>query len=71
MRHLQDDLRYALKKLEPPVDIDATFEAVEPSLKDLPEYKALDDANRKAAFAKFVKRQKVGHCLDKLRERAG
>jgi pre-mRNA-processing factor 40 len=27
-RHLQDDLRYALKKLSEPIDVDMTFEQV-------------------------------------------
>lgn len=27
-RHLQDDLRYALKKLEKPIDVNATYEEV-------------------------------------------
>ncbi|KAF8159573.1 hypothetical protein B0H34DRAFT_842867 [Crassisporium funariophilum] len=58
-RHLQDDLRYALKKLPEPLDISLRFEDVVPLIENLPEYKALeDDEGRKAAFSKFVKRQK-------------
>ncbi|KAF8889322.1 hypothetical protein BD779DRAFT_1520931 [Infundibulicybe gibba] len=58
-RHLQDDLRYALKKLPEPLDLSITYEAAIPLIEDLPEYKALeDDEGRRAAFAKFVKRQK-------------
>src|SRR6202051_235776 len=35
-----------------------------PFMENLPEYKLVDDEEgRKAAFAKFVKRQKVGHSL--------
>jgi pre-mRNA-processing factor 40 len=58
-RHLQDDLRYALKKLPDPLDISLSYEAAVPIIEDLPEYKALDDEGRRAAFAKFVKRQKA------------
>ncbi|KAF7797497.1 hypothetical protein EIP86_008697 [Pleurotus ostreatoroseus] len=72
-RHLQDDLRYALKKLPEPLDITLSYEDVSlirpsqavPLMQELPEYKALeDDEGRRAAFAKFVKRQK-----ERLRER--
>lgn len=31
-RHLQDDLRYALKKLPEPLDISLTYEDVSPTL---------------------------------------
>ncbi|KAF8074918.1 hypothetical protein FPV67DRAFT_1475444 [Lyophyllum atratum] len=63
-RHLQDDLRYALKKLSEPLDITLPFEEVVPLIKHLPEYQAVeDDEGRRAAFAKYVKRQK-----ERLRE---
>ena len=58
-RHLQDDLRYALKKLPEPIEITTTYEDAVPAMEGLPEYKALDDEGRRAAFAKFIKRQKV------------
>ena len=78
-RHLQDDLRYALKKLPEPFDItlpyeevaDSSLEILKPNLtcfflqvvpliEHLPEFKVVeDDEGRRAAFAKFVKRQKV------------
>ncbi|KAG6821479.1 hypothetical protein H0H93_010203 [Arthromyces matolae] len=58
-RHLQDDLRYALKKLPDPLDVSLSYEEVVPLIQHLPEYSALeDDEGRRAAFAKFVKRQK-------------
>jgi pre-mRNA-processing factor 40 len=58
---LQDDLRYALKKLPDPLDISMSFETAVPLIEHLPEYKALDDDDaRQAAFAKFMKRQKAG-----------
>jgi len=76
-RHLQDDLRYAMKKLSEPLDITLKYEDVRltslvmlnlflplfqivPMIENLPEYKALEDEDgRRAAFAKYVKRQKV------------
>lgn len=76
-RHLQDDLRYALKKMPEQLDLNVTFEEVRmfmllltssvltptqavPLIENLPEYKAVaDDEGRRAAFSKFIKRQKV------------
>ncbi|KAK7679434.1 hypothetical protein QCA50_017488 [Cerrena zonata] len=64
-RHLQDDLRYALKKLSEPLDLNLSYEDAVPLMQDLPEYKALDDdEGRRAAFVKFIKRQK-----ERLREK--
>ncbi|PPQ91486.1 hypothetical protein CVT25_013743 [Psilocybe cyanescens] len=58
-RHLQDDLRYAMKKLPEPLDISLRYEDAVPLIENLPEYKALEDEEgRRAAFAKYVKRQK-------------
>ncbi|KAG2011639.1 pre-mRNA-processing protein prp40 [Coprinopsis cinerea AmutBmut pab1-1] len=66
LRHLQDDLRYAMKKLPEPLDINLPYEEIVPLIEHLPEYKALEDEEaRRAAFAKYVKRQK-----EKLRETA-
>ncbi|KAJ7509732.1 hypothetical protein B0H11DRAFT_1960858 [Mycena galericulata] len=64
-RHLQDDLRYALKKLAiPPETVE--YEAALPLMEELPEFKALDDEEgRKAAWSKYVKRQK-----ERMREAA-
>ncbi|KLO11520.1 hypothetical protein SCHPADRAFT_905943 [Schizopora paradoxa] len=57
-RHMQDDLRYALKKLPVPIDINLSYEEAVPLMEELTEYKSLEDESRRAAFAKFVKRQK-------------
>jgi pre-mRNA-processing factor 40 len=66
-RHLQDDLRYALKKLPEPLDINLSYEEAVPTFENLAEFKALDDEEgRRAAFAKFVKRQK-----ERMKEAAG
>ncbi|GAA5822553.1 hypothetical protein JCM10212_002457 [Sporobolomyces blumeae] len=60
LRLLIDDLRYAYKKLDPPVDLDASYEDVLPRIQDTPEFVALDDNEeaRRSAFDKFIKRQK-------------
>ncbi|RPD64363.1 hypothetical protein L226DRAFT_533652 [Lentinus tigrinus ALCF2SS1-7] len=64
-RHLQDDLRYALKKVPELHEANLSYEEALPYMQELPEYKAIeDDEGRQAAFAKFVKRQK-----ERLRER--
>ncbi|KAI0819677.1 hypothetical protein BC628DRAFT_1413591 [Trametes gibbosa] len=64
-RHLQDDLRYALKKVPELHDANLSYDEALPHIQDLAEYKAVEDEEgRKAAFAKFVKRQK-----ERLRER--
>ena len=88
-RHLIEDLRYAIKRVEPPISLEATYEEVRhsyhvflfgpftflltltppsplpqalPSLSTLvPELE--DDEDRRAAFVKFIKRQK-----EKLRD---
>ncbi|KZV94551.1 hypothetical protein EXIGLDRAFT_736585 [Exidia glandulosa HHB12029] len=66
LRHATDDLRYALKKTN--VEVTMTYEEAVPMMQDLPEFKALEEHEeaRRAAFTKFVKRQK-----EKLREREG
>ena len=58
-RHMQDDLRYALKKLPNAIAISMSYEDAVPLMEQLPEYKALEDEGRRAAFSKFIKRQKV------------
>lgn len=58
-RHMQDDLRYALKKLPAPIDINMSYEDAVPLMNQLPEYKALEDEGRRLAFNKFIRRQKV------------
>ncbi|KAI0715973.1 hypothetical protein C8T65DRAFT_127727 [Cerioporus squamosus] len=64
-RHLQDDLRYALKKVPELHEANLSYEEALPYMQELPEYKAIeDDEGRQAAFAKFIKRQK-----ERLRER--
>ncbi|ETW78861.1 hypothetical protein HETIRDRAFT_435469 [Heterobasidion irregulare TC 32-1] len=57
-RHMQDDLRYAIKKLPDAIDVNMSYEEAVPLIDGLPEYKVLDDEGRRAAFAKFIKRQK-------------
>lgn len=62
IRILVDDLRYALKKVDPPIDVDtATYEEVVPLVNETDEWKALEgnEDARKQAWEKFVRRQKV------------
>lgn len=65
LRHLQDDLRYALRKLPEPIDINLPYEDVRldvyvyeqklmyyqavPLMEELPEYKALEDEEARRA----------------------
>ena len=56
---MQDDLRYALKKLPEPIDVNMSYEDAVKLMEHLPEYKALEEEGRRAAFSKFIKRQKV------------
>ena len=72
---MQDDLRYAFKRLTEPIDVNVSSEEVRspslyvtfvysspqviPLMENLPEYKALEDEGRRVAFAKFIQRQKV------------
>ncbi|KAJ4473649.1 hypothetical protein J3R30DRAFT_3510590 [Lentinula aciculospora] len=59
-RHLQEDLRYALRKLPEPIDLNISYEEAVPLMEHLSEFQAIEDEeNRRTAFAKFVKRQKV------------
>lgn len=59
-RIMIDDLRSAMRYLEPSLTVEDKFEDVLPRLKDLPEGKWLkdDDEACKIAFERFVKRLK-------------
>ncbi|KAI5478245.1 formin binding protein [Pseudohyphozyma bogoriensis] len=60
-----DDLRYAYKKLDPPVDLESSYEDNLERIQETPEFKVLEDETaRRTAFEKFIKRQK-----EKLKER--
>ncbi|GAA5928334.1 hypothetical protein JCM10213_005710 [Rhodosporidiobolus nylandii] len=60
LRLLIDDLRYAYKKLDPPVDLESSYEDVLPRIKETPEFVALEgnEEATRTAFDKFIKRQK-------------
>ncbi|KAJ1306567.1 hypothetical protein OPQ81_007568 [Rhizoctonia solani] len=63
-RHQIEDLRSALKKMDPPIGLDLPYEQAVPLMQDLKEFKAIDDEEtRAAAFAKYVRKQK-----EKLKE---
>lgn len=70
-RHRIEDLRYAFKKVDPPLDLDAKWdtEEVRGRVEELEEYKAAkeeDERIPKWAWEKFVRRQR-----EKLAESAG
>lgn len=63
-RHQIEDLRSALKKMDPPIGLDVPYEQAVPLMQDLKEFKAIEDEEtRAAAFAKYVRKQK-----EKLKE---
>ena len=63
-RHRIEDLRYALKKVQRHIDPDMTYEEAERHMKDLEEFKVIEDLDdRKVAFDKFIQRQKVSVCI--------
>ena len=58
-RRHADDLRYAMKKLYPPITLDDTWDNVKHRLSDLPEYRAIkSDEIRQGAFDKYQRRLK-------------
>ncbi|BGP55203.1 U1 snRNP protein [Rhodotorula sphaerocarpa] len=61
IRLLVDDLRYALKKVDPPIDVEVvTYEHAVPLVSETEEWKALEgnDEARVQAWDKFVRRQR-------------
>jgi pre-mRNA-processing factor 40 len=60
-RHQIEDLRSALKKMDPPIGLDVPYEQAVALMQDLKEFRAIEDEEtRAAAFAKYVRKQKVG-----------
>lgn len=63
LRHHADDLRYAFKHMEPPLDIEASFDDILPRIRTLPEYDVLARAGEdgldtaRSAWDRFVRRQ--------------
>lgn len=55
-RKAVDNLRSVIKHLEPPVEIDDSFDSVKPRLESYKEYQVLDDEARKIAFSKYIRR---------------
>ena len=65
-RHRIDDLRYALKKVSK-LDLDMSYDDALPLIRDLPEFKDVqDEEDRKAAYEKFIKRQKVSFSVGQV-----
>lgn len=60
-RHQIEDLRDAFKKVEPALDLDADYESIVDTIKELPEFKdavTSDEGIPRWAWSKFVRRQK-------------
>ncbi|KAK9898497.1 hypothetical protein P389DRAFT_193530 [Cystobasidium minutum MCA 4210] len=65
-----DDFRYALKDLEPPIEPGTSYEDALPRFQDMREYKALDDeAGRRSAYERYIKRQAEKKEEEKARKR--
>lgn len=64
-----DNLRSVIKHLEPPVNIDDSFESIKPRLESYKEYQVLDDEARQTAFSKHIRRLQE-KAEDAERERA-
>lgn len=59
-RHKIDDLRYALKKVQRHLDVEMSYDEALPHIQDLTEFKdILEEEDRRSAFGKYIKRQKV------------
>lgn len=53
-----DDLRYALRDIDPPIEPGTFYEEALPRFQDLPEFKALEDEEgRRSAYERYIKRQ--------------
>lgn len=67
-----DDLRYALKDLDPPIEPGTSYEEGLPRFEGLPEFKAMqDEEGRRAAYDRYIKRQaEKKEEAEKERERA-
>ncbi|AOW03501.1 hypothetical protein B0I75DRAFT_138518 [Yarrowia lipolytica] len=56
LRRLQDDFRYALRDMEPVIQVSDTWDAVRRVADRLPEAKGLSAVQREAAFDKYIAR---------------
>jgi pre-mRNA-processing factor 40 len=69
-RRAVDALRSRIKRLEPPVRVDDTWEEVRPRLEKLEEFRALDSEDlRRSAFDKTIRRLKDKEDYDRDRGR--
>lgn len=59
IRRAQDGLRAVIRRLEPPIGVDAVWEDIKPRVADSEEYIRLETEElRKEAFAKYIRRLK-------------
>ncbi|PLW16854.1 hypothetical protein PCANC_09451 [Puccinia coronata f. sp. avenae] len=71
LRNQVEDLRYALKKLTPPIKLDAPYEEALERFSHLAEFKALEgqDEGRKEAFTRYMERLKEKASIEEKRAR--
>ncbi|WAR53206.1 hypothetical protein PtB15_2B637 [Puccinia triticina] len=71
LRNQIEDLRYALKKLSPPVQIDTPYEEALERFSHLAEFKALEgqDEGRKEAYNRYMERIKEKAAIEDKRSR--
>ncbi|KAI8456988.1 hypothetical protein BY996DRAFT_4578954 [Phakopsora pachyrhizi] len=71
LRNQIEDLRYSLKKLSPPIEINIPYEEALSRFNELPEYKALEghEEGRREAFNRYMERLKEKAVLDDKKTR--
>ncbi|KAG0148088.1 hypothetical protein CROQUDRAFT_670079 [Cronartium quercuum f. sp. fusiforme G11] len=71
LRNQIEDLRYALKKLTPPVELDTPYDEAVERFSHLPEFKLLEgqDEGRKEAYNRYMERLKEKASLEKKNKR--
>ncbi|KAI9093766.1 hypothetical protein DFS34DRAFT_652327 [Phlyctochytrium arcticum] len=58
LRKKQDALKSVLKRLNPPLSLDSSWDSVAPRISDLEEYVSLEESQRLETFQKFIHRLK-------------
>ncbi|EGG11939.1 uncharacterized protein MELLADRAFT_33054, partial [Melampsora larici-populina 98AG31] len=71
LRNQIEDLRYALKKLSPPIELDTPYEEAIERFSHMQEYKSLDgqEDGRKEAFSRYMERLKEKATLEEKRNK--
>lgn len=71
LRHATEDLRYALKKLDPPIDTETAYVDAVSRFSDLPEYRDLEghEEARRTAYEKYIARLREKKFEDEQEEK--